>query len=110
MRWTLCCAVVAASAFAAPGVVRAQGSAGAETFRVRCVMCHGPEGRGNGPMAAALNPRPMDFTDATKRLATTDSAMGDVIRRGRRSMPAFGQMLTREQVDAVIAHIKTLHR
>ncbi len=95
---------------AAPRFARAQGPAGADIFRVRCVMCHGQQGRGNGPMAASMNPRPMDFTDSTKRLATTDSAVADVIRRGRRTMPAFGQMLSRTQVDSVVAFIRTLHR
>jgi high-affinity iron transporter len=73
-------------------------------------MCHGPQGRGDGPMAASLNPRPMDFTDASKRLATTDSAVAAVIRRGRRAMPSFAQVLSASQVDSVVAFIKTLHR
>jgi mono/diheme cytochrome c family protein len=108
MRKTLWCwAAAAACAVATPQVARAQ--AGADIFRVRCVMCHGPQGRGNGPMAASLNPRPIDFADAAKRLATTDSAVGDVIRRGRRSMPAFGSMLSRAQVDSLVAFLKTLH-
>ncbi len=105
-----CWAAAATCAVAASHIARAQGPSGADVFRVRCVMCHGPQGRGNGPMAASLNPRPVDFTDSSKRLATTDSAVAEVIRRGRRAMPAFGQMLSRAQVDSVVAFIKTLHR
>jgi mono/diheme cytochrome c family protein len=105
-----CWAAAAACVVAAPRIARAQGTAGANTFRVRCVMCHGPQGRGDGPMAASLNPRPMDFTDASKRLATTDSAVAAVIRRGRRAMPSFAQVLSASQVDSVVAFIKTLHR
>lgn len=111
MRKVLWCwAAAAACTVVAPRFARAQSPAGADIFRVRCVMCHGAQGRGNGPMAASMNPRPMDFTDSSKRLASTDSAMVEVIRRGRRSMPAFGQMLSRAQVDSVVAFIKTLHR
>lgn len=108
MRKTLWCwAVAAACAVTTPQVARAQ--TGADIFRVRCVMCHGPQGRGNGPMASTLNPRPFDLADAAKRLAKTDSAVGDVIRRGRRAMPSFGSMLTRAQVDSLVAFLKTLH-
>jgi high-affinity iron transporter len=102
-----CWAAAAACAVATTPVARAQGPAGADIFRVRCVMCHGPQGRGNGPMATALNPRPIDFGDAAKRLATTDSAVGQVIRHGRRSMPAFGQ-LSQAEVDSLVAFLKTL--
>jgi caa(3)-type oxidase subunit IV len=37
-------------------------SHGKELFQVNCVSCHGAEGHGNGPAAAALNPPPRNFT------------------------------------------------
>jgi mono/diheme cytochrome c family protein len=37
-------------------------AAGAKTFATNCVVCHGPGGKGNGPLAATLNPRPVDLT------------------------------------------------
>lgn len=35
---------------------------GAEIYRARCVICHGARGRGDGPAAFTLNPRPVDLT------------------------------------------------
>src|SRR5512138_2925651 len=35
--------------------------AGATVFQANCVACHGPEGRGDGPAAASLNPPPADL-------------------------------------------------
>ncbi|MEK7668037.1 MAG: cytochrome c, partial [Gemmatimonadota bacterium] len=83
---------------------------GRDIYRARCAACHGPEGRGNGPAAAAMNPRPTDFAVAAQRNATTDSSVGEVIEHGRRSMPAFGRMLTRVQMDSLIEYVKTLRR
>lgn len=83
---------------------------GRDVYRANCAACHGPEGRGNGPAAAALNPRPTDFTNAAQRQATTDSASGYVIEHGRRGMPAFGRTLTHAQVDSLVAHLKTFRR
>jgi caa(3)-type oxidase subunit IV len=37
---------------------------GKELFQVQCIACHGPEGKGDGPAAAALNPHPRNFTSA----------------------------------------------
>ncbi len=39
-----------------------QVSAGKSLFSVNCASCHGTEGKGNGPAASALNPKPRDFT------------------------------------------------
>src|SRR2546422_9317059 len=35
---------------------------GRRVYAQRCAMCHGPDGRGNGPAAPSLIPRPRDFT------------------------------------------------
>lgn len=86
------------------------GMTGRDIYRSRCAPCHGPQGRGNGPAAAALNPRPTDFTVAAQRQTTTDSAVAEVIERGRRGMPAFGRMLTHTQVDSLVAHLRTFRR
>jgi len=83
---------------------------GRDIYRSKCAACHGPEGRGNGPAAAAMNPRPSSFADSARRQATTDVAVGEVIEHGRRSMPAFGRMLSRTQIDSVIVYVKTLSR
>lgn len=34
---------------------------GRESYAMYCSSCHGPEGRGNGPAAAALDPPPRNF-------------------------------------------------
>jgi cytochrome c553 len=35
---------------------------GQQIYIQRCAVCHGPDGRGNGPAAPSLIPRPRDFT------------------------------------------------
>jgi high-affinity iron transporter len=36
---------------------------GAALFAAQCAVCHGPEGRGDGPAGKSLDPRPSDFHD-----------------------------------------------
>ena len=40
---------------------------GGDLFRFYCASCHGPEGKGNGPVASALNRRPADLTTIARR-------------------------------------------
>jgi mono/diheme cytochrome c family protein len=37
-------------------------AAGAAIYQARCAICHGPRGRGDGPAAFTLRPRPVDLT------------------------------------------------
>ncbi len=36
---------------------------GEEVFKTACTNCHGEEGRGDGPVAVAFDPKPLDFRD-----------------------------------------------
>ena len=43
-----------------------------QIFASRCAKCHGAKGKGDGPEAAKLNPRPRNFSDPTWHLAVSD--------------------------------------
>ncbi|TMQ02287.1 MAG: cytochrome c [Deltaproteobacteria bacterium] len=51
-------------------------------FNTVCVMCHGPEGTGNGPAAATLNPKPRNYTDAAWQASVTDEQLKETILKG----------------------------
>lgn len=36
---------------------------GADIFQGQCVVCHGQQGRGDGPASKGLNPKPANFLD-----------------------------------------------
>lgn len=59
-------------------------------FSVRCVVCHGEAGRGNGPGAAALNPKPRDYSDMAWQKSVTDEDIKKVIVQGG---PALGKSI-----------------
>src|SRR5688572_5349460 len=40
---------------------------GAEVFQANCASCHGALGKGDGPAAAGLDPRPTNLSDAALR-------------------------------------------
>ena len=48
----------AADPTAAPATEESGEAATAALFKTRCALCHGPDGHGNGPGAAALKPAP----------------------------------------------------
>ncbi|MBX7102005.1 MAG: urate hydroxylase PuuD [Myxococcaceae bacterium] len=51
-------------------------------FGTVCVPCHGSEGLGNGPVAAALNPKPRAFGDQAWQASVTDEQLAKTILEG----------------------------
>ena len=51
-------------------------------FDTRCVVCHGTQGKGDGPGAAALNPKPRAFGDASWQKSVDDAHIAKTIVEG----------------------------
>jgi cytochrome c oxidase cbb3-type subunit 3 len=105
------CAVMLGSAYAAHAGDVEQGK---KLYGQFCVSCHGQSGKGDGPAAAALNPKPRDHTDKELMSKLSDDDMLKVIKNGGASvgksplMPPWGGALKDEQIKDVIAYIRTL--
>ena len=83
-------------------------AAGAEVFKTNCESCHGPQGHGDGPAGAALDPAP-------KNLAVLQATAGDDYLYWRSNtgkegtgMVAWKGVLTDEQIWQAVSFIRTL--
>jgi cbb3-type cytochrome c oxidase subunit I len=59
---------------------------GAEVFAHNCIGCHGKDGRGDGPAASALLPRPRDLSSAL----FSDRALSEVLWQGVKGSSMHG--------------------
>jgi len=53
-----------------------------QIFDTRCTVCHGSDGRGDGPGASALDPKPRDYHDAEWQQTVTDEEIETAIVYG----------------------------
>ena len=53
-----------------------------DVFTTRCGPCHGVTGRGDGPAAVNLLPKPRDFHDPSWQRTVSDQDIENIIRRG----------------------------
>ena len=90
---------------------------GPRIYAQRCAVCHGPDGRGNGPAAPSLIPHPRDFTKGQFKYKSTppeqpptDEDLVRVVTNGltASAMPYWGDLLTAGEVRAVVDHVKSL--
>jgi caa(3)-type oxidase subunit IV len=83
-------------------------------FTTVCATCHGPLGHGDGPGAAALDPKPANFSDPAFWADKTDAVLIKAIREGGASvgksalMPAWGALYDQAKAEALLTYIKTL--
>ena len=81
---------------------------GEEAYRRHCTICHGQQGRGDGPAAAALDPSPPDFTSPESVGLLTDDQVLEIVVKGRRAMPAFETVLEPELLPVLVGYVRDL--
>jgi mono/diheme cytochrome c family protein len=90
---------------------------GKNVYDAHCVECHGDMGRGDGPSAAYLTPRPRDFTSGKYKIRSTetgsvpsDDDLMQSVRQGLygTAMPAWARTLSDAEIADVVTYIKGL--
>jgi len=90
------------------------GEDGKTVYTTYCSTCHGEKGAGDGPAAAALDPKPASFSSAGFWDGKDDAYLKKVIKEGGTSvgksplMAAWGAVLDDAKIEAVIAYSRTL--
>jgi cytochrome c6 len=84
----------------------AQAQSGAEaTYKAKCAMCHGAEGKGDSPMGKKLNIRDLGSPEVQKQ---TDAELTTIVTKGKGKMIPFEGKLTADQIGQLVAYIREL--
>ena len=79
---------------------------GKKVAEINCASCHGSKGKGDGVAAAALNPKPADWT-SKKVQAEPDGEIFWKISTGRGAMPSWKHLPENERW-ALVRYIRSL--
>ena len=117
---------LAAQAPEQPPSILIESLAGRDSFELYCASCHGATGRGDGPVAGALQKRPTDLTTVARRNggafpsnAVRGSITGTgraVVAHGTAAMPVWGPLFrafesdarTRLRIENLVAYIESI--
>jgi mono/diheme cytochrome c family protein len=88
-------------------------TAGKQIFAQVCTPCHGEGGKGDGPAAAALNPKPRNLTEPGYLTSLDDRYLFELISRGGVAVGKSAMMppqpsLAASDIGNVVAFVKTL--
>jgi len=118
---------VAAAAAQEPEIPE-QMVAGSSVYRTYCTVCHGPGGKGDGPLANSLRFRPPDLTLLARknggkfpkeRVLRTVDGRNPVKGHGGPDMPVWGdafkesrgtlnEKAVQQKIEAVVNHLESL--
>lgn len=121
----MCGAAAGAALVLGAGAAQAAGdaAAGKTTYTTNCASCHGEKGAGDGPVGAALNPKPRDFSKGEFKLDTdkdgktgTDADIKNVVKNGAAAyggsplMAPWGATMSEKDLDNVVAYVRSLKK
>ena len=86
----------------------AQIERGRAVYADRCARCHGSDGQGRTRLGETLGPP--DLSDAAWQRKHSNAHMISSVTNGLGSMPAFKKKLSRQDIAAAIAYVRTLAR
>ena len=78
-----------------------------------CASCHGADGRGRSQAQVGFDTPIPDFSDCEFASREPDADWATVIHQGgpirvfNRMMPAFGEALSLEEIEAILGHVRT---
>jgi mono/diheme cytochrome c family protein len=89
---------------------------GPDLFRAHCAPCHGPDGKGEGPVAAVLKPKPANLTilaknnggkfpaEQVQKFISGDGPSGAA--HGSREMPIWGPIFHQIEEDQDFGNVR----
>jgi mono/diheme cytochrome c family protein len=83
-----------------------------ENYQSYCAKCHGEQGKGDGPGAAMLNPKPRDYTDCKVMQNKKDEELIKVITDGGEAagmsadMQPWGGTLSADEIRDLVKFVR----
>jgi cytochrome c6 len=77
----------------------------AATYKAKCAMCHGADGKGDTPVGKKMGIRDLTSSDVQKM---SDEELITITTKGKNKMPAYENKLSAAQIKDIVAYIRQL--
>jgi len=79
----------------------------AETFKSKCVACHGATGAADTAMGKSMHIKDLGSADVQSK---SDAQLTEIITKGQKPMPGYEGKLSPDQITDVVKFIRTLKK
>jgi mono/diheme cytochrome c family protein len=81
----------------------AEGAAG--TYKAKCAMCHGADGKGDTPMGKKMGLH--DFASQEVQ-SQSDAQLAEIIAKGKNKMPGYEKSMKESEIKDLVAYVREL--
>ena len=82
---------------------------GPSLFKANCAVCHGNEGKGDGPASITFNPKPRNLVSDTFKNGDKVEQIENTLRIGLGQMPSFFSLADSQRHDLAL-YVKSLRK
>jgi mono/diheme cytochrome c family protein len=82
-------------------------AAPADTYKAKCAMCHGADGKGDTAMGKKYNLKDLASADVQGK---SDAQLTEIITKGKDKMPAYSGKLSDDEIKGLVGYIRTLKK
>ena len=105
--------IIVSLALLIAGAVSVRAADAKENWEKNCTKCHGPDGKGKTKMGEKLGIK--DYTEAKVQDALKDEAMAKAIKEGvkdgdKTKMKAFGDVLSDDEIKALVTYVRAFKK
>ena len=75
----------------------------AATYKTKCAMCHGADGKGETPVGKKMGAHDFASPEAQK---PTDAELATIIAKGKNKMPAYEKSLKEAEIKDLVDYIR----
>src|SRR5438093_1221094 len=84
---------------------------GKAIYEKYCIICHGPQGKGDGPTGRMLKPPPADFTSATSKKKSEAEILQTIeIGKPGTAMGPWKSQLSQAELSDLMWYVMTLRK
>jgi cytochrome c6 len=77
----------------------------ATTFKAKCAMCHGTDGKGETPAGKKMGAHDFASPEVQKM---SDAELTQVLEKGKNKMPGYAGKLKDSEIKELVAYVRTL--
>ena len=77
----------------------------AATYKAKCAMCHGADGKGDTPAGKKMSAHDFGSDEVQKQ---SDADLTQIVSKGKNKMPAYEGKLKPEQIKDLVNYIRKL--
>ncbi len=77
----------------------------AATFKTKCAMCHGTDGKGETPAGKKMGAHDFASPEVQKE---SDAELAGIVGKGKNKMPAYEKTLKPEEIKDLVTYIRQL--